>query len=506
MNGEELYNRLSKSLVECSLRSQKFFLPDVIDDEITTKNVKVAALSRFQRIFQKGFDDKIVQQTKKVFAILVMIEKPDAIKALLAEELNDSHLPLAAGSDNILVSANGKAFLSFQLWKSKSRDEFLEKQWWVQAPVLKTSGQHIKLDPKCAMPITDCKSVHFQPDCTVHQGVLHTSRHQALITTGTNTKVAIKEFLRGPAPFDDEIYILDRILNIHHPHLIQHICSFVADNRHYVVFPWAGGGNLREYWEKQDHADRTADLFVWHLQQLLGEADALRVLHKINCRHGDLKPENILYFDEKNNFVIADVGVSSIHKNPTIRRSDPTTSKATTPSYEAPDVVTGINSPRSRLYDIWSLGCIFLEFLVWFLFDHNSIDVFSGSRLRFNTLKQSALWKVIVHPVVSEVIAALRSDPRCEGDTALGAVLDLISETLLRIEVKERHAADQVVDKLRTIYERAKSESSYCFNAVEVRPIKPIQLQSPKKPVVHQAKPRNSMVTEESLIQLNDGV
>jgi serine/threonine protein kinase len=272
---------------------------------------------------------------------------------------------------------------------------------------------------------------------------------------------------------------------------------------HYVVFPWAGGGNLREYWETQNLADRTADLLVWHLQQLLGETDALRALHGINCRHGDLKPENILHFDDQNNFVIADVGVSSIHENATMKRSVPTSSEATTPSYEAPDVVTGINSPRSRLYDLWSLGCIFLEFVVWFLFDHDSIRVFSGSRLPPNSTGQLA-WsyfyykqengEVIVHPVVSEVIVALRSDPRCKGDTALGAVLDLISETLLRVEVKERHTASQVVETLRTIYERAKSEPSYCFNAVEVSRTNPTckWLQNPKG---HQAKLRDSVIT-----------
>jgi serine/threonine protein kinase len=298
-------------------------------------------------------------------------------------------------------------------------------------------------------------------------------------------------------PFRKELDILDQILNIHHPHLIQHICSFVVGDGHFVVFPWAGGGNLRQYWEKEDRTDRTADLLVWHLQQLLGEADALRALHEINCRHGDLKPENILYFDDEKNFVVADVGLSHIHMDANMHRSLTTSSQATTPSYEAPDVITGIDSPQSRLYDIWSLGCIFLEFMVWFLFDHDSIKFFRGSRLPSNTPGKGVIWsyfyyiqengEVIVHPVVSEVTAALRSDPRCTGDTALGAVLDLISEALLRVEVKERHAAGQVVDILRMIYERAKSEPSYCFNAVEVDPIKPTWLHAKTENLVEVA-------------------
>jgi hypothetical protein len=184
MTEEELYNRLNTSIVECSLCSYpKLLLPDVIDDEITAKNVKFAAPSGLRQVLgisRNGFVDKVVLQVKKVFAILVMISKTDAIKPLLNEGLNDSHLPLANGSDNILVSANGKTFLSFRLWSSKSRDEFLEKQWWVLAPVVNRRGQHIVLDSKCAMPITDCKAVHFQPDCVVHQGVLRTSGLQTL--------------------------------------------------------------------------------------------------------------------------------------------------------------------------------------------------------------------------------------------------------------------------------------------------------------------------------------
>jgi hypothetical protein len=184
MDGEELYERLSASLVECSLRSgRKFFLPDVIDDEITIQNVKFAAPSGLRQFFgnpRNSFVDKIVQQTKNIFAILVMISKTDAIKALLAEEINDSLLPLTTGPDNILVSGNGKTFPSFRLWTSRSRNDFLEKQWWVLAPVVKTRGQHVVLEPSCAMPITDCKLVAFQLDCVVHQGVLHTSRHQTL--------------------------------------------------------------------------------------------------------------------------------------------------------------------------------------------------------------------------------------------------------------------------------------------------------------------------------------
>jgi serine/threonine protein kinase len=122
------------------------------------------------------------------------------------------------------------------------------------------------------------------------------------------------------------------------------------------------------------------------VKQLLGLARALCEAHyprtKPIFRHGDLKPENILWFKggdgEIGTLKIADWGLARQHNLETEHRSRTSTGSGTR-RYEPPEEETGegiwANSltpgqadpkqqkKRSRLYDVWAMGCITLEFL-----------------------------------------------------------------------------------------------------------------------------------------------
>jgi serine/threonine protein kinase len=73
--------------------------------------------------------------------------------------------------------------------------------------------------------------------------------------------------------------------------MIHHYATWEVDNAFHVIFPWADGGNLKEYWKTLADKERTPDLGVWALRQMLGLSEALAALHIRNCRHGDLKPD-----------------------------------------------------------------------------------------------------------------------------------------------------------------------------------------------------------------------
>jgi hypothetical protein len=154
---------------------------EILDAAITKESVQ-AELPWTGRVFQRGLSKKVVLQAKKVFAILVLIGEALAIADLVKEGLTDEDLPFSRqrGELNyIIVSTRGKLFHSFQAWKRKAQvDNFLEKQWVVQAPVLDTTGKHFILDQNCALPFPQIEEVERGPTSTVYRGTIHRSHQQ----------------------------------------------------------------------------------------------------------------------------------------------------------------------------------------------------------------------------------------------------------------------------------------------------------------------------------------
>lgn len=116
---------------------------------------------------------------------------------------------------------------------------------------------------------------------------------------------------------------------------------------------------------------------LWVAEQCEGLADGLRYLHRfasspkvdstslVPFHHGNIKPENILVF-------------CSPHRNPVLQLADFGNSTDTTEfnhnrlpkvvdhgaeDYTAPEVYFG--EPGSSKSDVWSLCCVFLDFIEW---------------------------------------------------------------------------------------------------------------------------------------------
>ena len=103
---------------------------------------------------------------------------------------------------------------------------------------------------------------------------------------------------------------MQEIQQLQHKHLIRLVATSQRGPNYYVMFPWADGGNLMEFWKRED-SQRDQKLILWSLRRMIGLVDALKALHSKNCRHGDLKPKNVLHFKNGEGIlVIADVGVS----------------------------------------------------------------------------------------------------------------------------------------------------------------------------------------------------
>jgi serine/threonine protein kinase len=244
---------------------------------------------------------------------------------------------------------------------------------------------------------------------------------------------------------------------------------------YYFVFPWADGGDLQELWNRQGHKPVTLDRLLWSLRQILGLADAVRALHQEGIRHGDIKPQNILHFTDLKDsdpegggvLVLADVGISKHHHLATDLRKNATNTSSVTIRYEAPEAASeeANNKPRPRRYDMWSLGCMFLEYTVWFLYGFDAVDIFRcrrmssqnpGDRSRESGNFFTQRTRTIkIHSKVSKAIGLIRSDARCPEGTALRDFVDVIERHLLQINPDHRAEAPELYDEIKKIVDAA---------------------------------------------------
>jgi serine/threonine protein kinase len=226
-------------------------------------------------------------------------------------------------------------------------------------------------------------------------------------TTKHNMFFAVKELAkitRGT----HEALALKRLNNKQHPHLIRLLATFTHGGRFHLIFPWADGGNLKEFWEtwppQPSSEVHALESVTWMSEQILGLSRALELIHycqiddantqglsaeelkRLHGRHGDLKPENILWFKDERTSHETSIGVLKIgdfgfadfhtkHSRSNVRRS---AVDGITPTYSAPEYdVTQRVSPQ---FDIWSFGCILLQFIVWYLCEWDGIEDFSIAR------------------------------------------------------------------------------------------------------------------------------
>jgi serine/threonine protein kinase len=289
--------------------------------------------------------------------------------------------------------------------------------------------------------------------------------------------------------WEHEAKALAKTNTINHDHILKCIAAIRRGDKRYFVFPWADGDSLREYWNSIPKQNPNAELVLRAIQQLRGLADALDRLHNYteperarrendpsltepasgvprvqvldendetirpleasavsSIRHGDLKPENILRFTTAESALgtlkIADMGLAKQHVLATQHRKHLTSTRYGTVQYEPPEAVT--NGPRSRLYDVWSMGCIALEFIIWLLHGNDALLTFY-EQLTDNAQQTCRYYKLTdrqgakiaeIHPVVLQWIDNIKAnDPECSKNSAINDLVDLVRDKLLVVSL-----------------------------------------------------------------------
>jgi serine/threonine protein kinase len=304
------------------------------------------------------------------------------------------------------------------------------------------------------------------------------------------------------------------------------LATYTHHDQLHLVFPWADG-DLHDFWFKHFpgtvQPERTPQLAKWLSRQFFGLATALQGIHNSDVdesslhnlsprvrqqrhgRHGDIKPENILWFQDdvtaKDSYGIlklCDLGSADFH-GPNSKSVRISAIHEFTGTYRAPefDAIQRV-SPQ---YDIWSFGCVLLQFMVWYLDGWQGVDGFTERRSKegvsnrliildnfFNIISKGDTWAVQAKQSVRDVcsdfplscnavaatnqdqeFALLREHSNCT-DFVLD-VLQLIQSSMLRMAPAKRAGCDDIVRQLEAIARRCDQDAGYCIQR-SIRPIR----------------------------------
>ncbi|KAK3377024.1 hypothetical protein B0T24DRAFT_677879 [Lasiosphaeria ovina] len=440
----------------------------------------------------------IVKNAKRLFCIMVLLKNlkgsiTDAAARLEEYGVTDDFLPVlydrTPGMERILSlkgapkddvgmqwfsqDVQGMTATRYKRWAG----EFNEKQWRFLAPVFNNYEAVYPLQDSCPLPFTDYIEDKEAKGATsmLAMAQIHPA-HLKAETAGD--WVAIKKINETDDKLlqkvvQREVAALDLVRRLKHQHLIKFIASYSHQGRHHLVFEWANGGNLKEFWKNMDHttpgpkAPSRQETVRWAMQQMTGLAGALDKLHNpgvngLNCRHGDLKPANVVIATGIEGdpyglglLQITDMGLAKVNDQRTrIRKTSGTHS--ITERYQSPEFRFRISpdAPTSRSYDMWSMGCIMLEFVIWLLYGGRQLDEFNKSfpSAFFDDASQEASIKLdqsvirwISHMKKTAIGKHLIGTDQCASD-ALAKVLEIVEYKLLvkdeswRKEMEEEEA------------------------------------------------------------------
>jgi len=291
------------------------------------------------------------------------------------------------------------------------------------------------------------------------------------------------------------------------------------------MFPYASA-NLRKYWEDRPKPEFDEQTVMWCLKQMKGLASALQLIHHFRVsialdvhgagnirqkgdvnlsvkkgeemfgRHGDIKPENILWFkqasetdDEMGVLQIADFGLGRFHGRDSKSGLDPD-GIFSSPTYEPPECK--LRRAVSRAYDIWSLGCVYLEFITWLLKGNDEIAGFAdyrGKERESMPLNDDNFFTIHKGPsatVRDEVVSWVNDLHNHENCSAvIHDLLNLTMEQLLIINSEDRTKAVELDKELKHMVDRAELDKDYLLTP---------------KPGQHKPGPGNGRANSESSI------
>ncbi|KAI1639203.1 kinase-like domain-containing protein [Biscogniauxia mediterranea] len=466
--------------------------------------------------------DETKRSRQKIFAILALLDqsKLKFIYDFIKEDIHDGDLPFRFQRQKQNRMARRKKDGQYEEiqfckvdreWQTHLHESFYRNQWRLLAPHLELSMKsdsevrHRTLERDEILPIVESDESQLEMRGGGY-GTKNGDKHECF---------AVKELHRnGQLDLDKEATPLKRLGFHDHPHIVRLLLTYTQNNRHYLVFPWASGGNLVDLWKRYRSTPMPGDsrLGRWMAKQILGISKGLKKIHnctadksghkrpshgdenKIFGRHGDIKPANILCFerDSEDNddsllgvLKLSDFGLTIFHGAQS-KSVDSPRNTACTFTYRAPEYE--LTDWLSQSYDVWTLGCVLLEFVTWYILGYKGVETFIQSRVEdedrhsyhpvdeigrdgfFMVYPQGRPWakRVQEKESVCKHFWDLRQSYHCTDFS--NDLLDLIQHRLLRVNLQNRSNMSEIVERLESIYAKCVVDDDYCSKMSAPRP------------------------------------
>ncbi|KAF2714314.1 hypothetical protein K504DRAFT_394598 [Pleomassaria siparia CBS 279.74] len=198
-------------------------------------------------------------------------------------------------------------------------------------------------------------------------------------------------------------------------------------------------------------------------------------------RHGDINPGNILWYNDvpggkgtlRGTLKITDFGQAELNSSLSRTKRQ---SVAMTLTYRPPECDM---QPRviRQSYDIWCLGCVFLEFVTWTLGGSELLNKFIIRRwtpdvLLQNNSRTDIFFKLVRHkdsheleaiikPEVTQFINTLHELPNCTE--YFHELLVMIQNDMLVVESNQRRSCASIWTRLNNMHEKCQTDKDYAM-------------------------------------------
>ncbi|KXH50385.1 serine/threonine protein kinase [Colletotrichum simmondsii] len=466
-----------------------------------------------------GKPDEVKTQPRrrKIFAILILMEQVKLIEDFIKHNIDDSFLPLEIKRNSRhkpviqLQRKDGTVLSCLNHWRTKHINNFVQCQETICTPFFKLPGDDVhyyEITSKTILPFEEYDLVQIGGYGSVRKVRIHHAHYSRdntskashnlwsynytcfLIPPQDRAKIlrhfAVKQLhLETHEEYAREVELFERLgVGSRGPdpdHLIQLQLTYKYGQSYYLVFPWADG-NLREFWSKTTANPDSKAETVWFLSQCLGLVRALRRIHNLRTmskednyvavsndpnvlldnkhwgRHGDIKPENILWFkkyeESRRNFlVISDFGLTRFNTADSRSKVAYDAVRGFSGSYRPPDV--DLKRTISQRYDIWSLGCVFLEFVSWFLVGHDRTQKdFTDARIQEDGLHTGS--RILLEDKF------FNFNPSKDDAPPTADVKTSVTDyTMLVPDAKERWACSRIQPVINELIRKSKRDAAY---------------------------------------------